>query len=104
MAILKNLYSRIGEESSQIPTSLLSPALHYPELKARDMCVFLRLLVSPNDSIVDKKAIAEGVGMSVHTVNKAFQTLQKNGFISYKRATTGQTEWTINLSRFEGGL
>ncbi len=104
MVILKNLYSRIGEKSSQIPTSLLSPALHYPELKPRDICVFLRLLTSPNDSIVDKKAIAEGVGMSAYTVNKAFQALQKNGFISYKRATTGHTEWTINLSRFEGGL
>jgi hypothetical protein len=104
MAILKNLYSRNGEESSLIPISLIESGDHYPELRPRDTCVFIRLLMSPNGSIVDKNDIANGLNISVYSVNQAFKVLQKIGFISYTRAHTGQTEWTINLSSFEGGL
>ena len=105
MATLINLYPYISEDETtvKIPTSLFSPNL-YLELRPLDVAVFIKLLITPNGSAIDRQAIADGLGINVRTVTKAFLALQKNNFLSYKRNRGGYTVWTINLSRFEGGL
>lgn len=98
MAILRNPYP----ENTPIPTSIFKLALY--DLTPRDICVLLHLFVSPNGSTFDSQEMAEKLNINALDVNQAFKALHQNGLASYKRGHTGQTEWTINLSSFEGRL